>query len=204
MSLTTSGIASTGSFFSASANGEYVVQTVLSGSITIGGLMLSIRSNNGSLPSAKIKSVIYNADATPDPTTLVVAGTEVVGVHQGLLWLPFGSSQTLTAGTYFWGFHVDTNIITDAIAFTGYDRRYRSRTYTSGPIDPFGTPDGTGTEGITIFAVSGTGLAVAKAHELALLAYPAGISIAKAYDLLLLQDGSVAPAEPRPQGMIIT
>ncbi len=205
MALTNYGYTTVTSVSSRSANNEHVVRVVTAATITIDGLMLSFSSSSASYSStAKLKALIYNADATPDPTTLVATGTEVVGTAKPLLFLPFASSQTLTAGTYFWGFHTDTALNVDTVAASGQDVRRLSRSYASGPLDPFGTPSGSDALGITIFAVSGTGLEVAKAYELTLLALPAGVSVAKAYDLLLLQDGSAAPPEPRPQGMIIT
>lgn len=205
MALTVYGFATPFSLWTRDAGREWVTRVVTASSITIDGLTLSNTTYTlGVFPAAKMKALIYNADGVPNPTTLVAEGTEVVGAYTGRIFLPFASPVTIAAGTYFWGFHTDTTINPDRNGASGFDVRYLTRAYASGAVDPFGTPTGTDAVGITIFAVAGSGVSVAKAYELELLAYPPGVSVAKAYDMLLLQDATVAPSEVRQQAMIIT
>ncbi len=99
---------------------------------------------NATSVSAKFKAVCY-ADSAGAPGALLATGNEVTGTgtaaFNNILTSAFGSPPSLTGGTAYWiGFITDTSVsmnTTQSLTTSGVTN---SRTYGSGPIDPFGTP----------------------------------------------------------------
>jgi hypothetical protein len=111
----------------------------LSSDTTITGLM--IRCAGTAASTSHAKAVIW-ADSSGSPGTLVATSNELTPVPGSVQLFWFASPQALTAGYYWLGLIADSNLL---LGYTsgGSLTSYKSRTYSSGPSDPFGTPGGT-------------------------------------------------------------
>lgn len=116
---------------------------------------LTLYADGGTSGASSIRAVIY-ADSSGNPDALLGTGTTTsIAAAAPAAWidLVFPSAVSLTAGTYWIGMHFG-----GTASFNHYydtlsnNLKYASQVYSSGPKNPFGTPQGTLSQRMSIYA----------------------------------------------------